>query len=60
MSAILKKYYKSLFPAMNVTCRDEPVITDTIYSDTPAIDNGCKQAQIFVGTKSMYTYIYMR
>ena len=58
MSAILKKHYKSLFPAMNVTRRDEPVVTDTIYSDTPAIDNGCKQAQIFVGTKTMYTDKY--
>ena len=58
MSAILKKHYKSLFPAMNVTRRDEPVVTDTIYSDTPAIDNGCKQAHISVGTKTTYTDIY--
>ena len=58
MSAILKKYYKSPFPAVNVTRRDEPVATNTVYSDTPAIDNGCKQAQIFVGTKTMFTDVY--
>ena len=42
MSAILKKHYKSLFSALNVTRRDEPVATDTVYSNTPATDNGCK------------------
>jgi hypothetical protein len=35
MSTILKKWYKSLNPALNVRPRDEPVATDTIYSDTP-------------------------
>ena len=58
MSAILKKHYKSPFPALNVTRRDEPVATDIVYSNTPAIDNGCKQAQIFVGTKTMFTDVY--
>ena len=28
------------------------IITDTIHSDTPAIDNGAKVALIFVGTTS--------
>ena len=42
MSAILEKHYKSPFPALNVTCRYEPVGTDTVYSDTPDVDNGCK------------------
>ena len=40
MSVILKKHYKSPFPAMNVTQRDEPVAVDTVYSDTLAIDDG--------------------
>jgi septum formation inhibitor MinC len=31
---------------------DEPVATDTIYSDTPAIDCGFTSAQLFVGTKT--------
>jgi hypothetical protein len=35
---ILKKYYKSPFAALNVQRRDEPVATDTVYLDTPAID----------------------
>ena len=58
MSAILNKHYKSPFPALNVTRRDEHVATDTIYSDTPAVDNRCKQAQIFVGTKTTFTDVY--
>jgi hypothetical protein len=30
----------------------EPVATNTIYSDTPAIDCGITSAQLFVGTKT--------
>jgi hypothetical protein len=52
MSTILKKRYKSPNPALNVHPRDEPVATDTIYSDTPAIDCGITSAQLFVGTKT--------
>jgi hypothetical protein len=44
MSTILKKRYKSPNPALNVRPRDEPVATDTIYSDTPANDCGVTSA----------------
>jgi hypothetical protein len=37
---IIKKHYKSPFPALNVQRHDEPLITDTVYSNTPAIDGG--------------------
>jgi hypothetical protein len=52
MSTILKKRYKSPNCALNVHPRDEPVATDTIYSDTLAIDCGITSAQLFVGTKT--------
>ena len=42
----------------NVKHRDEHVATDTVYSDTYAVDNGRKQLQIFVGTKTMFTDVY--
>ena len=58
MSTILKKRYKSLNPALNVHSRDEPVATDTIYSDTPAIDCGITSAQLFVGTKTHTADVY--
>ena len=38
--------------------RQEPIATDTVYSDTPAIDDGSKVAQIFVGTTSLVTDVY--
>jgi hypothetical protein len=54
-STILKKHFKSQFPALNVKRCDEPVATDTVYSDTPAIDGGETCAQIFVGTETLVT-----
>ena len=58
MSTILKKHYKSPFPAMNVHRRNEPIATDTVYSDTPATGSGVTSAQLFVGTKSLVTDVY--
>jgi hypothetical protein len=55
---ILKKHYKSPFPALNVKRRDEPVATNTVFSDTPAIDGGQTCAQIFVGTETLVTDVY--
>ena len=54
----LKKRYKSPFPACNVHRRDEPVATDTVYSDMPANDSGVTAAQFFVGTESMVCDAY--
>ena len=31
---------------------------DTVYSDTPAIDNGATSAQLFVGEESLVTHVY--
>jgi len=58
MSMLLKKHYKSPFPVLNVHQRDEPIATDTIYSDTPAIDSGGTIAQVFVGTESLVMDVY--
>ena len=32
--------------------------TDTIFSDTPAVDSGIKQAQVFVGRDSLVADVY--
>jgi hypothetical protein len=58
MSTILKKQYKSPNPALIVHPRDEPVATDTIYSNTPGIDCGITSAQLFVGTKTNTADVY--
>jgi hypothetical protein len=51
-SEILKKRYKSPFPALNVFCREEPVAMDTVFSDVTSIDDGSTCAQLYVGMKS--------
>ena len=45
----MKKHLKSRNPALNITRRNESVATDTVFSDTPAVESGVKQAQVFVG-----------
>ena len=48
MSTHLKRHFKSPFPAHNVHRRDEPIATDTVYSNTPAVTNVATYAQFFV------------
>ena len=52
------RHYKSRFPAFNVVRRNEDVATDTVFSDTPAIDGGEECAQLFVGRESLVTDVY--
>jgi hypothetical protein len=54
----MRKHFKSHFPAVNVMRRNKAVATDTVYSDTPSIDDGSKCAQIFVGRDTLVTDIY--
>ena len=58
MSTLLKKQYKSPYPACNVHRCNEPIATDTVFSSTPAIDGGARMAQLFVGTSSLVSDIY--
>ena len=58
MSTVLKKHFKSPYPACNVQRRQEAIATDTVYLDTPAIDDGSKVAQIFVGTESLVMDVF--
>ena len=54
----LRKRFKSPYPACNIPRREEPLATDTVHSDTPAVDDGSKVAQLFVGTKSLVCDVY--
>ena len=54
----MKRNLKSRNPAFNVPRRHEVVATDTVYSDTPAIDSEVKMAQLFVGKESLVSDIY--
>ena len=55
----MKRYLKSRNPALNVPRRPESVVTDTIFSDTPAVDSGVMQAQRFVGRDSLVADVYL-
>jgi hypothetical protein len=57
-NTVLRKCYKSPNPALNIMCCSEPIATDTIQSDTPAINGRETYAQIFVGTCSLVTDMY--
>ena len=54
----MKRHLKSREPAVNVPRIHEPVATGTIFSDTPAVDSGVKQAQVFVGRDSLVADVY--
>ena len=54
----MRKHFKSRFPAFNIPHRNEAVATNTIFSDTPAIDSHVTMAQIFVGKDSLVSDVY--
>ena len=54
----MKRYLKSRNPALNIPRRHEAVATDTVFSDTPAVDSGVKQAQVFVGRDTLEADAY--
>ena len=55
---IPKKHLKSRNPALNIPRRHEPVASDTVFSDTPAINSGVKQAQVFLGRDTLVAKVY--
>ena len=54
----MRKHFKSRFPAFNIPRRSEEVASDTIFSDTPAIDSGVTMAQSVVGKRTLVTDVY--
>ena len=54
----LKNHFKSRTPVFNIPRRNEPVATDTIFSDTPAINDGSTIAQFFVGKDTLVCDAY--
>ena len=54
----LKKHFKSRNPVFNIPRRNEPVATDTIFSDTPAINDGSTMAQFIVGRDTLVFNAY--
>ena len=54
----MDKHLKSRNPAVNIHRKHGPVATDTVFSDTPAVDSGVKQAQVFVGRDTLVADTY--
>ena len=54
----MTKHFKARFPSFNIPLQSEEVATDTIFSDTPAIDSGVTMVQIFVGKRTLVTDVY--
>ena len=50
----IRNHSKSRFPAFNIPKHSEEVATDTILSDTPAIDSGVTMAQMLL-EKELYS-----
>ena len=54
----LKKHFKSRNPVFNIPRRNDPVATDIIFSDTPAINDGSTMAHFFVGRDTLVCDAY--
>ena len=54
----IKKHLKSRNPVFNIPRRSEAVATDTIFSDTPAVDDGSTMAQFFCGRGTLVRDAY--
>ena len=54
----MKNTYRSPFPALNAKRWSELVATDAVFADAPAIDDGSKCAQFFLGTKTFTSDVY--
>ena len=54
----MKNHLKSRNPALNIPGRHEAVAPDTVFSDTPAVNSGVKQPQVFVGRDTLVADAY--
>ena len=54
----LKKHFKSRSPVFFIPRRNEPVATVTIFTDTPAINDGATLAQFVVGKNTLVCDTY--
>ena len=54
----IKQHFKSRNPVFNIPRRSEAVATDTIFSDTPAVDDGSTMAQFFCGRDTLVCDAY--
>ena len=58
MGLYIKNHFKPRNPVFNIPRCSEAVATDTIFSDTPAVDDGSTMAQIFCGRDTLVCDAY--
>jgi len=58
ISTIILKCYKIPFPALNVHRRKEAIATDTVYTNTLAVNNASTCSEIFIGIKSLVADVF--
>ena len=55
----MKKHLRPVLrPVLNILRRYKAVATDTVFSDTPAVDSGAKQTQVFAGRNTLVADAY--
>ena len=54
----IRKHFKSHNPVFNIPRCSEAVATDTIFSDTPAVDDGSTMAQFYCGCDTLVCDAY--
>jgi hypothetical protein len=54
----IKQHWRSRFPEYNVKRCNKPVATDTVLSDTLAVDSGVTCDHLFVGRESLVADVY--
>ena len=54
----IKKHFKSRNPVFNIPRHSEAVATDTIFSDTTAVDDGSTMAEFFCGRDTLVCDAY--
>ena len=54
----IKKHFKSRNPVFNIPRHSEAVAADTIFSDTPAVDDGSTMAPFFCGRDTLVCDAY--
>jgi hypothetical protein len=58
MSTHLRASYRAPNPAMNIPRRNKDILTDYVYSDVSAIDDGSTGAQVFFGRTTHVGDVY--
>ena len=54
----MRKHLQSRNLALNIPRRHDPVATDTVFSDTPAVDCGVKQTHVCAGRDTFVADAY--